>query len=185
VEFISSVRRICIRSEVVSTEEILASAPRRMPGAKREQYRTRFTEMIRAGNLGTAWKEQLAGGLVLGGNDFVAKVRKLLKGDRTEQKSIRTLENPPVDWATIVAAIEKLWSESWEDIRERRGDPGRGLAMVIAWRYGGMRLRASGDAVGGLRYPAVSDAVRRFSAQSEADRGLEKRFKKLCRILKL
>src|ERR1700688_2522082 len=81
--------------------------PGRAPGTKREQYRTRFTEMIGAGNLGTAWKEQLAGGLVLGGNDFVAKVRKLLKGDRTEQKSIRTLENPPVDWATIVAAIEK------------------------------------------------------------------------------
>jgi putative transposase len=169
----------------LSTEEILASVPGRTLGTKHEQYRTRFTEMIGAGNLGIAWKEKLAGGLVLGGNEFLAKVRKLLKGDRTEQKSLRTLERPPVDWATIVAAIEKLWNEPWEDVSQRHGDPGRGLAMLIARRYGGMSLRATGDAVGGLQYPAVSDAVRRISARLEIDRGLEKRFKKLCRILKL
>jgi hypothetical protein len=48
-----------------------------------------------------------------------------------------------------------------------------------------MSLGATGDAAGGLRYPAVSDAVRRISARLETDRALEKRFKKLREILKL
>jgi putative transposase len=169
----------------LSTEEILALVPGRTSGAKREQYRARFAEMIGAGDLGIDWKEKLVGGLILGGNDFVAKVRKLLKGDRTEQKSLRTLEKPPVDWAAIVAAIEKIWEEPWEDISQRHGDPGCGLAMLMARRYGGMSLRATGDAAGGLRYPAVSDAVRRISTRLETDQTLGKRFKKLCKILKL
>jgi hypothetical protein len=68
---------------------------------------------------------------------------------------------------------------------ERHGDPGRELAMLIARRYGSMSLREIGEAVGGLQYPAVSDAVRRTSARLKTDRALGKRFKGLRKILKL
>jgi hypothetical protein len=95
------------------------------------------------------------------------------------------LEKPPVDWEKITAAIEKLWGEPWEKISQRHGDPGRELAMLIARRYGGMSLREIRDAVGCLKYPAVSDAVRRTSARLETDRALGKTLKKVCRILKL
>jgi putative transposase len=169
----------------LSTETILSWTPGRTLGAKREQYRARFTEMIGARDLGIAWKEKLAGDLILGSVDFVTKVRKMLKGERSEQKSLRTLEMPPVDWAKIVAAIEKLWNEPWKNISQRHGDPGRGFAMLIARRYGGMSLRETGQAMGGLRYPAVSDAVRRISARLATDRALEKKFKKVLKILKL
>ena len=130
-------------------------------------------------------KEKLAGDLILGGRDFVAKVQKLLKGDRTEQKSLRALEKPLVDWEMIVAVIEELWNEPWEEISQRHGDPGRELAMLIARRYGGMSLREIGQSVGGLQYSAVSDAVRRTSARLETDRALEKKFRRLCKLLKL
>jgi chromosomal replication initiation ATPase DnaA len=115
----------------------------------------------------------------------VAKVRKMLKGDRTEQKSLRALERPPVDWERIIAVVEELWGEPWDEISQRHGDPGRELAMLIARRYGGMSLREIGQAVGSLKYPAVSDAVRRTSARLETDRTLEKTFRRLCSILKL
>jgi hypothetical protein len=167
------------------TEEVLAWVPGRMFSAKRNEYRDRFRERIGAGDLGVTWKEKLAGDLVLGGEDFAAKIRELAKGDRLEQKSLRALEKPPVNWESIIAAIEKLWGEPWDKIRQRHGDPGRELAMLIAQRYAGMRLREIGDAVGGLRYPAVSDAVRRTSARLETDRALQKRLKRLCKILKL
>jgi hypothetical protein len=36
--------------------------------------------MIGTGDLGIARKERLAGGLILGGKDYVAKVREMLKG---------------------------------------------------------------------------------------------------------
>jgi putative transposase len=167
------------------TRTIVGWVPARTLSAQRNQYRERFREKIGAGDLGIGWKERLAGDLILGGKDFVAKVRKMLKGDRTEQRSLRALEEPPVDWERVVAAIEILWNEPWEKISQRHGDPGRELAMLIARRYGGMSLREIGEAVGGLRYPAVSDAVRRTSARLEMDRALEKRFRRLCKILKL
>jgi hypothetical protein len=57
--------------------------------------------------------------------------------------------------------------------------------MLIAQRYAGMSLREIGEAAGGVQYPAVSDAVRRTSARLETDQALAKRFKRLCKILKL
>jgi REP element-mobilizing transposase RayT len=167
------------------TETILGQMPARMLNTKRSQYRERFREKIETGDLGIAWKERPAGDLILGGKDFVAKVRKMLKGDHPDQASFRALERPPVDWERIVAAIEKLWGESWEEVSQRHGDPGRELAMLVARRYGGMSLREIGEAVGGLQYPAVSDAVRRTSARLEMDRALGKRFKRLRTILNL
>jgi putative transposase len=57
---------------------ILAWVQIRALSAKRSQYRERFREKIGAGDLGTGWKERLAGDLILGGEDFVAKVRSML-----------------------------------------------------------------------------------------------------------
>jgi chromosomal replication initiation ATPase DnaA len=57
--------------------------------------------------------------------------------------------------------------------------------MLIARRYGGMSLGEIGEAVGGLQYPAVSDAVRRTAERLKTDGVLEKRLKRLCKILKL
>ena len=166
-------------------DTILAWVRARTLRAKRHQYRERFREKIGAGDFGISWKESLAGDLILGGKDFVAKVRKMLKGNRTEQKSLRALEKPPVDWMRIVGVIEKLWNEPWEKISQRHGDPGRELAMLIARRYGGMSLREIGEAVGGLQYPAVSDAVRRTAERLKTDQTLNRKFAKLCKILKL
>jgi putative transposase len=167
------------------TEAVMKWVPGRTQDAKQNQYRERFREMMGTADLGTSWKESLAGDLVLGGKDFVARVRKMLAGDRNEQKSLREMEKPPVDWERIISVIEKLWKEPWKEVSGRHGDPGRELAMLIARRYGGMSLREIGEAVGGLKYPAVSEAVRRTSARLEADRALEKKFKTLCKILKL
>jgi hypothetical protein len=167
------------------TKAISNSLPARTLSGKQSQYRQRFTEKIGAGDLGTSWKERLVGDLILGGTDFVEKVRKMLRGNRTEQKPLRALEKPPVDWEQITTAVAKLWDEPWEEVSQRHGDPGRELAMLIARRYGGMSLREVGEAVGDLRYPAVSDAVRRTSARLKTDGALEKRFKRLCKILKL
>jgi hypothetical protein len=90
------------------------------------------------------------------------------------------MEKPPVDWEKITSAIEKLSSKPWKEVSGRHGDPGRELAMLIARRYGGMSLGEIGQAVRGLQYPAVSDAVRRISARLERDRALEEMFRRLC-----
>jgi hypothetical protein len=159
--------------------------PASKQGGKRDQYRQRFLEMMGAGDLGTSWKDRLAGDLVLGGKDFVERVRKMLAGNRNEQKPLREMEKPPVDWERITSAVEKLWRKPWKEVSGHHGDPGRELAMLIAQRYAGMSLREIGEAVRGLQYSAVSDAIRRTSARFESNGALGKKFKKLCKNLKL
>jgi hypothetical protein len=73
--------------------------------------------------------------LVLGGEDFAAKIRDLAEGDRLGRKSLRALQKPPVNWGSAFATIEKLQGEPSENISQRNGDPGRELAMLIALRY--------------------------------------------------
>jgi hypothetical protein len=100
---------------------------------KRNEYCACFREKIGAGDLGSSWKERLAGDLIPGGKEFLEKVRKMLKGNRSEQKPLRALERPPTDWDQITTeAVENLWDEPWEEVSQRHGDPGRELAMLIA-----------------------------------------------------
>ena len=123
---------------------MVASRIRSWPGSGHGRCGRNATNTVNAsgkrlepGIFGISWKESLAGDLILGGKDFVAKVRKMLKGNRTEQKSLRALEKPPVDWMRIIGMIEKMWDEPWEKISQRHGDPGRELAMLIARRVRG------------------------------------------------
>ena len=137
MEFLPVVCRIYTRAEMAVHGGGNELGPARTQGGEREQYRQRFREMMGAGDLGTSWKESVAGDLVLGGKDFVERVRKMLAGNRNEQKALREKEKPPVDWERITSAIEKLWRKPWREVSGRHGDPGRELAMLIVRRYGG------------------------------------------------
>jgi hypothetical protein len=57
--------------------------------------------------------------------------------------------------------------------------------MLIGCRYAGMSLRQFGDAIGGLSYPAVSDAVRRITERVQVDLPLQKRLKRALNYLNL
>ncbi len=48
-----------------------------------------------------------------------------------------------------------------------------------------MSLRQIGEAIGGLSYPAVSDAVRRTTKRLEKDRSLQKDLKRILGYLNL
>jgi hypothetical protein len=101
----------CAAQKWLYTETVMSWVPARTHGGKRYQYRERFRQMMGAGDLGTSWKESLAGDLILGGEDFVEKVRKKPEGNRNEQKPLREMEKPPVDWERTISVIEKLWKE--------------------------------------------------------------------------
>jgi hypothetical protein len=133
LELAARIRRGPIQSKWLATEAILKWVRPRTLSAKQNQYRERFREKIRAGDLGTSWKEKLAGDLILDG--LVEKVRRMLKRKRIEQKPLRALEKAPVDWGRIIEAIERVWDGPWEEVSH--GKPARELAMLIAWRYGG------------------------------------------------
>ena len=62
----------------------------------------------------------------------------------------------------MVRAVERVKGEPWESFLDRYGDWGRDLALWVARRHTGMTLRELGEAVGGMGYSAVSEAVRHF-----------------------
>jgi REP element-mobilizing transposase RayT len=158
-------------------------------GAKRRatMYRKHFAKLLLSDDLGSGWKEQLIAGLVIGGEAFVEKVRRLVAGDRNEHTALRALEKPPVEWEKITAAVENVWGEAWEVVSERHGDPAREVAMLIAREQGGMTLREIGQKLGGMSYAAVSDAVRRTRQRltQSGQRVLVKRLREVRRILNL
>jgi putative transposase len=167
------------------TDETLGELPGRTLRTKQVHYREHFAEMIGAGDLGISWKQGLSTELVVGTEDFVKRVRQLIKGDRNEQKPVRQLESVPVSWQSIVQAVAKVWREPWETASQRHGDPAREIAMLIGRRYAGMSLRQIGDAIGGLSYPAVSDAVRRIIERAQKDPSLQKRLKRALDYLNI
>jgi chromosomal replication initiation ATPase DnaA len=57
--------------------------------------------------------------------------------------------------------------------------------MLIGRQYVGMSLRQIGEAIGSLSHPAVSDAVRRTTANSERNHSLQKCLRRAPRSLNL
>jgi len=141
-------------------------------GGQRKQsaYREHVEHAVREGLPRSPW-ERLEAGMVLGGREFVDRVRARLRGNRREQTELRRLEGR-AGFADVVAAVEKVKGEKWESFRDRHGDWGRDLVMYLVRRRCGIKLAELGKALGGLDYATVSAAVKRFGERLRQDRAL-------------
>jgi putative transposase len=170
----------------LTTGKIMDMIPGRGAKQKEKNYQKRIAQMIGTRDLGTNWKDYIRAGIALGSERFADRVKEIVEGDRNEQREVRLLKRASVSWPDIIAAIEKEWKEPWEQVNARHGDPGRDIAMLAARRFGGMSLREIGEAVGGVKYPAVSDAIRRMIAKLDRkERALQARYGALLKILNL
>ena len=106
--------------------------------------------------------ERVTAGLVFGGAAFVEKVRGWLKGreirGESEKPQARALRRW-VSFETIKTAVERVHGERWAAFKDRRGDWGRDVALVLAHRYGGMTYPELAR-VAGMKPKAVAAAVR-------------------------
>ena len=105
------------------------------------------------------WK-RLRWGAVLGGEAFADALRKGMRIARetTGRRSLRA----EASWPAVVLAVERVKGEPWSEFRDRYGDWGRDLTLWVARRHAGMTLRELGEAVSGMDYSAVSEAVHHF-----------------------
>lgn len=124
------------------------------------RYREYVEEAVREGLPASPW-ESLTAQVALGGAEFIASLQGALRGDVREQPSLRGL-SPRLRWDQVVAAMERVKGEQWNDFRDRRGDEGRDLALYVARRRCGLTLKELGQAVGGLDYRSVGWAVQRI-----------------------
>jgi putative transposase len=127
---------------------------------------------IREGRLETPW-ERLRGQVILGGSSFVDQLQDYLKGDRREQFALRAVK-PVLSWEEVVAVVEEIKREKWDQFCDRHGDWGRDLTLSLAWKRGDLTLRALAEKVGGVDYTTVGSAIHRFQDRCRTNPELAK-----------
>jgi hypothetical protein len=143
---------------------------------ERKQWRRRYREFVeealREGLRESPW-ERVEGQVLLGGVEFMKRMRALLRGDEKEQPSLRQLRARP-SMQQAVAAVEAVKKEKWEQWRDRHGDWGRDAVLYLGRRHCGLKLRELGEAVGGIDYRSVGSALAKFEERLHKDKQLRR-----------
>lgn len=118
----------------------------------------------------TPW-DNLKAQVVLGSDKFWKKICATASGNAREQPAARRLAARP-DWAAVVATVERLKGEPWEDFRDRYGDGGRDLALHLGRQACQLKLSALGKLAGDIDYMSVATALHRFQQRLRRDKKL-------------
>jgi hypothetical protein len=164
-------------------QEVLGLVGGRPGKQQRETYRDYVESAVRQGLAESPW-ERLTEQVVLGGAEFVRKVRVGLRGDAREQTGLRRLQGQP-QFSEVVKAVEKIKGEKWEVFRDRYGDWGRDLVLYLGRKGCGLKLKELGEAAGGIDYVSVSAAARRFGNRAEKDKALARVLGQAQRLLQM
>jgi REP element-mobilizing transposase RayT len=168
------------RPEWLECERILNLGGGRKEGRQRI-YQEYVESALGEGLLRSPWAE-LREQVVLGGEQFLNRLREHVRGNAREQGAVRRLSRERPKLSTIRATVEKVKGQGWEQIRERHGDSGRDLVMYLGQRVCGMKLHELA-AVAGLRdYSAVSIAIRRFERRLTRSRQDQDLLKQVCQM---
>jgi hypothetical protein len=144
----------------LTCERVLALGGGRRGQPQRPAYREYVESAAREGLAESPW-EQVTAQVVLGGAEFVRSLRRKVRGDPREQISVRHLRARP-GLPEVIAAVEAVQGERWEQFRDRYGDSGRDLVLYLGRKAGGMKLRELAEAAGGIDYVSAGAAVKRF-----------------------
>jgi len=150
---------------------------------QRAAYR-KYVESVLGQNIEESPFERAASGFLLGSVPWVETMRRLLKGDRKEQKAFRHLEVRP-RWAGVQKAVERVKGERWVDFRDRHGDWGRDLALYIARRRCGMTLTALAEESGMGNYYGVAQSIRRISQRLAKEAALRKALEAVVKCINI
>src|SRR5260370_11301406 len=116
------------KPEWLTTETVLGLMGER---ARVKRYQRELEEAAGLGELETDWKEEVSATLLLGSNEFVVRMKKLLKGDRREQTGLRKAGGETVSWKAISATIGEVWGPEWGTPAAGPGDGGLGAARYL------------------------------------------------------
>ena len=157
-------------------------------GGKQCEQRRRYCEYVevavREGVETNPW-QHLKEQVVLGGGEFLEKLRQYVKGDAREQRGVVRLAVVRPTLKEAIASVEKIKGESWKEFRDRHGDSGRDLVLYLGQRVCGLKLRELASATGLTNYSSVSIAVRRFEKRlrgSKAERDRVQRIRQLLNV---
>ena len=153
--------------------------------ARRGSYRRALEEAAGLGHWETDWKSEVKAMLLLGSEQFVDRMKGLLKGDRREQTSLRHARTKVLSWNEITLAVAKAWKSEWEIAKQTHGSGALAAALYVSRHYSDRSLRELGQAVGGMEYPAVTMAIRRFERRLAVDKTLKTRLDGVLKMLQV
>jgi REP element-mobilizing transposase RayT len=154
-------------------------------GAKAEQRR-RYREYVetaaREGLEKSPW-EAVREQVVLGGAQFLARLRKHVRGDTQEQRAARRLAETRPRLEAVIAAVEQVKGAKWHEFRDRHGDRGRDMVLYLGRRVCGLKLRELAEAIGLPNYAVVATNGKRYERRLQGDRKEQARMKAVRQLL--
>jgi putative transposase len=127
-------------------------------------YREYVESAVREGLPRQPW-EALREQVILGGESFVDKVRSAVTGDPQEQRSASRLAQARPSLPSVIACVERIRGEKWEEFRDRHADLGRDLVLYLGRSVCAMKLSELAQGVGIKGYARVAMAIRRYAQQ--------------------
>jgi putative transposase len=161
----------------LSTHSILECFGQGSERKRRQAFRQELREAAATGAWETDWKMRLRYTVLLGSAEFVARMRKLIQGDRDQQTGLRRASREALAWTQIVQAVTEAWNRPWEELLHARGSGARETALFLGRTRARLTLKELGSLLGGLHHNAVSIAIRRFSLRLKNDPALQRKLR--------
>jgi putative transposase len=149
---------------------------------RRRRYREYVEEAIREGLKDAPW-QSLRDQVVLGTQEFVEGLRETVRGGVGERRRLERMTKRRPDWAQEVACVEEVKGEPWSDFRERHGDGGREMVLLLARREGGLTLSELARRAGLNGDAAVAMALRRYTKRLDRDPKERSKVQKVSQLL--
>jgi len=165
--------------------DVLGSFDGRSQQQQRKSFRDYTESPIREGIEDDPLLERIRYGVLLGSQEWTAKMRALLSGDEREQRALEAARKEGVGFEDITASIAREFGEPWEDLKRRRGHPARSLAIVLSRRHTALTLREIGERCGGSDYAAVAQARHRMETKLRDNAHLAAIAKRIAKHLPL
>jgi len=159
----------------------------RLGGGRKAAWAERYREYVETAareGLGESPGEELQEQAVLGGEDFVERVRGQLAGDEREQRGARRLAGRRPELEAVIGCVEWIWGEKWEEFRDRHGDRGRDLVLYVGRTVCGLKLLELARAAGMQEYATVAMAVKRYAGRLPVDARAQKELRRVLKMLK-
>jgi REP element-mobilizing transposase RayT len=148
-------------------------------GKDKKRAKRRYHEYMEEGlkaKANTPWRD-LHGQVILGGEGFIGRIKRMLKGKRLSQGIVerkRFVEHPsPME---VVGVVSEVLGINQEEIlgRVNRANRARKVAIYFCQRYTGLSNEAIGELFGGIHYSAVSKASARLKKEMASDKKLSR-----------
>lgn len=162
---------------------VLLARAHRDPKKTRAAYRRDIRNRLAHG-VDPSKAERLHDALAIGAEGFVRAIQKQSGGGGRETSGKRQLRRQcSID--EILHTVEQVCGETRQTWLTHRGGDGKTLAMLAARRYGGLTLRETGEALGGVDYAAVGIAIKRLERKAATERNLRKQIELIRKMLKV